>query len=80
MSLAIEKILVPATGRPARPATEETNRRLNRRRLHVGGIDAGSLEGSRHSREQPGRANSTCCPSGSSISTTTGQPACAGGI
>ena len=29
MTLAIDKILVPATGRPARPATEETNRRLN---------------------------------------------------
>src|ERR1700730_171952 len=29
MTLAIEKILVPATGLPARPAVEETDRRLN---------------------------------------------------
>ncbi len=29
MTLAIEKILIPATGRPALPAAEETDRRLN---------------------------------------------------
>jgi len=29
MTLAIEKILVPATGRPAHPAVEEKDRRLN---------------------------------------------------
>src|ERR1700730_5886758 len=29
MTLAIEKILVPATGLPARPAVEETDRQLN---------------------------------------------------
>src|SRR6202790_5922024 len=29
MTLAIEKILVPATGPPAHPAVDETNRRLN---------------------------------------------------
>jgi hypothetical protein len=29
MTLAIEKILVPATGRPARPTVEQTDRRLN---------------------------------------------------
>jgi hypothetical protein len=48
MSVAIERVLAPATGHPSRPPVEDVGQTKYRRRVHVGRLDARGFEGSRY--------------------------------
>ena len=58
MSLAIEKLLAPATGRPAQPSGQEADQKLNIAVVFTSVESTlGGFKGSRQPGEQSGRAD-----------------------